>query len=458
MNLLIADDEPLIHVSIQCTIEALELPDINLFHVSSGREMLSRMQEVPIDLALVDIRMPGMTGLEAISAARALWPKTSYYIMSGYSEFEYARDAIKLGVTEYLLKPLSPEQLSQVIQQVREKQEKQSYQVRSAFSAWLEAFLAGHGADSLYQAGCYTVGFFAVSDDPGQEGLSDWAAQVVPMEREHVLTCAQGAGVLGLLYVPPPQACLAYLQQIPSRCPEDRTLFVSPMCGTSAQLRRALEVLLGRNALRVYWGAGRRYDLPQLQKASRQEMGEAEQWVKLREHLLQQNYPAYFSQCARLAQWCRLPLSAPALESLTQFFRWVAGPDLSLTESGAGLGIQLRQLGEDLLQQSRSDDKIDAVLAYVEEHFAQDISIASLSDQFHLSPNYLSTLLKKRLGKKFTEHLTGLRLSYAKTLLRTTQLPVREIAEQVGYYSLSYFTKLFIDKTGCTPAEYRNKP
>ena len=81
--------------------------------------------------------------------------------------------------------------------------------------------------------------------------------------------------------------------------------------------------------------------------------------------------------------------------------------------------------------------------------------MASLSERFGLTPNYLSTLFKKRLGVKFTDYLTGLRLDKAKKLLRTTRCPVRQIAGEVGYYSQSYFTKLFIDKVGCTPAEYR---
>ena len=94
----------------------------------------------------------------------------------------------------------------------------------------------------------------------------------------------------------------------------------------------------------------------------------------------------------------------------------------------------------------------------MQQNFDQDISLATLSDQFDLTPNYLSSLLKKRLGVRFTDYLIRLRLERAKELLRTTQRPVRQVAEAVGYYSLSYFTKLFIDKVGCSPAEYRNRP
>ena len=102
----------------------------------------------------------------------------------------------------------------------------------------------------------------------------------------------------------------------------------------------------------------------------------------------------------------------------------------------------LNQAGESILMQHRSVDKIEAVLSYVEEHYCDNISISSLSAHFDLTPNYLSTLLKNRLGTKFTDHLTYLRIAHAKELLLTTKLSVKEITEQVGYYSQSHFSCL----------------
>ena len=77
--------------------------------------------------------------------------------------------------------------------------------------------------------------------------------------------------------------------------------------------------------------------------------------------------------------------------------------------------------------------------------------------QFDLSPNYLSTLFKKRLGVNFVDYLTSLRLAKAKELLVSTNLSIREIGESVGWYSQSYFTKIFIRKEGCTPGEFKRR-
>ena len=70
MKLLIVDDEPLIHVSIEISLKELEEKDLRIFHASNGTEMLREMEKQDFDIALVDIRMPGMDGLTAIDSAR----------------------------------------------------------------------------------------------------------------------------------------------------------------------------------------------------------------------------------------------------------------------------------------------------------------------------------------------------------------------------------------------------
>ena len=111
MNLLIVDDEPLIHVSIEYSLNEIQADHVTVYHAYTGSEMLKALEETPMDIALVDIRMPGMDGLEAIQQGKNISPQTFYYIMNGYSEFEYAREAVRLNVVEYLLKPLEQDKL-----------------------------------------------------------------------------------------------------------------------------------------------------------------------------------------------------------------------------------------------------------------------------------------------------------------------------------------------------------
>lgn len=97
------------------------------------------------------------------------------------------------------------------------------------------------------------------------------------------------------------------------------------------------------------------------------------------------------------------------------------------------------------------------MIEYIQKNFCDDISVTQLAAQFNLSPNYLSSLLKKKLGLSFVDYLTVLRIGKAKELLISTNLSVHEISEAIGYYSQSYFTKTFIKKENCTPGEFRKK-
>ena len=126
------------------------------------------MAENTIDIALVDIRMPGISGLEAINVTREQGPQTFYYVMSGFSEFEYAREAIRLNVTEYLLKPLEPEAPAAVIDKVRAEKANQLEQVRDAFRAWLEGTLHRHEVGCLYSRRYYTA-ILLLTYDSSQE-------------------------------------------------------------------------------------------------------------------------------------------------------------------------------------------------------------------------------------------------------------------------------------------------
>ena len=110
MKILVIDDEPLIHISIEKLIQACSKED-EVLHAYNGHEMLKMLEEHEIAMAYVDIKMPGPSGLEAIKLGKEISPDTRYYIMTGFNEFEYAKQAIRNHVSDYILKPIVPENL-----------------------------------------------------------------------------------------------------------------------------------------------------------------------------------------------------------------------------------------------------------------------------------------------------------------------------------------------------------
>ena len=86
--------------------------------VYNGLEALQLLKEHPVDLVITDIRMPRMDGLTFIAEAKRLRPQLKFVILSGYSDFDYARQAIQLGVSDYLLKPLVQSELSTILERL----------------------------------------------------------------------------------------------------------------------------------------------------------------------------------------------------------------------------------------------------------------------------------------------------------------------------------------------------
>ncbi|MBN1411241.1 MAG: response regulator [Spirochaetales bacterium] len=121
MNILIADDEEMIRYSLRSMISDMNLKIIHTFEASDGEEMIKVSRKQRPDIILVDIRMPRVTGLEAIKACKTFLPKTKFIIISSYEDFEYAREAMKLGVNDYLLKPVKPEELKSAIESTIEE-------------------------------------------------------------------------------------------------------------------------------------------------------------------------------------------------------------------------------------------------------------------------------------------------------------------------------------------------
>jgi len=121
-GLVIADDELIIRQGLM-TIPWNEY-DIEVMGIASnGSEALDMVMEKCPDILLTDIRMPGMDGLALIEAAKKYDPKIQAILLTGYEDFEYARDAIRLGAIGYILKPSDPEEIIESIERAKKKLE-----------------------------------------------------------------------------------------------------------------------------------------------------------------------------------------------------------------------------------------------------------------------------------------------------------------------------------------------
>ena len=113
------------------------------------------------------------------------------------------------------------------------------------------------------------------------------------------------------------------------------------------------------------------------------------------------------------------------------------------------------------LRSRRETDYTDVLLdmanKYLEENYAQDITLADLAARTGFSTNYFSSIFKEKIGKSFVQCRTEYRVEKAKQLLSWSAKSITEIATEVGYNDFTYFNRVFKELTGQTPGGYKKK-
>ena len=110
IDILLVDDETYVTESLEMTIPWGELGVTTVLRAASGKEALEILEENAVDIVVTDIRMPGMTGLDLIEEVSSRWSHIRCILLTGHSDFDYAKKAIQLQASDYILKPVNDEE------------------------------------------------------------------------------------------------------------------------------------------------------------------------------------------------------------------------------------------------------------------------------------------------------------------------------------------------------------
>ncbi|MFF2091394.1 response regulator [Paenibacillus sp. NPDC058174] len=203
LKLLIAEDVKTVRDTLVCSIPWQQLGISLLGAAENGEEALAWLEREEADLLLTDIGMPRMNGLELIAEVKARQPETRCIILSGLNEFEHARQAVKLQVLDYVLKPIDPDEIERVVSNAagqllkeREGRREAAFALQSAkekLPNLLDELPPEEWAGSLkkkklaeqalrYMKNHFTRGDLSVSDVAEAIGLSDKYLNLVVKE------------------------------------------------------------------------------------------------------------------------------------------------------------------------------------------------------------------------------------------------------------------------------------
>ena len=462
----------------------------------SGGVMIRQLKP---DIVLTDIRMPVKSGLDMIADVREDVPDCRFVIITGYDEFQYASQAIKLGVFDYLLKPIDNEEVMRTVRRaaaVTRRQMENDVALEQAENLKMRAQLLtlltndsqrGQGVHELLAgAGLQFHTYYIMALQQTEER---YFSQAVLNRVEAVLARRRMRTVTLLLYdlavifVPRGDDGKGWHEEATELAYDLFDELVNPVrigvsgLGQSShairqaylQARRALwEAALrkGNRACVFYEDQG---DGPVGQEHiadTQRQIDELIARAELTDGFAAEAARALAEQSGRQYSNLRAMMFLYTT-GLRRRFGLSADEELDAVMSGIwfvsteeDVRLCLKELNEAFLR--RMDMPKQSLLTrnalqYINLHAIEGIQLNDVADKLCVSANYLSALIRKETGVTFHEHMLEARMNVARSMLADPRILVEEVARAVGYGNYISFYNAFKRIEHMTPTEYRNR-
>ncbi len=397
-TMVIADDEQITLKSEELLLQQ-EFPEIEIVGMAlNGIELKQMLEQLQPDMALVDVRMPGLTGIEVIELLQHKC-RTHFVLNTAYSDFEYVKQALDLRADAYLLKPGKKEDTIETIRKLcetvrSEKEEIRRQERMNSAVGIVRSVLGSEVLLSIFSGECDAEGFRVFCDMQGISFSYGCIATFLPNEQTGISTKELDSAfeeILGglcrfLMTVTANGVVVMFL--IPEELEAERR---ETWCRELAELTA--------NCLKEKTGTDYRYGIGGI-------------------------YDSFSDMQA------------------------------SYHESVQDLCVRKKRGGE---ENQDAAVYVTRVLQYVAGNYRKTISLQDAAAYVGISPYYLSHIFKEQTGQNFVEYLSAVRIEEAKRLASDSDLTIKEIAKQCGYMNVTYFCRVFKRMTGMTIGEYRRQ-
>jgi two-component system response regulator YesN len=492
MRILIADDEYWIREGLKNTLQEMFPNGGNTVvgEAGNGREMLEKIRVLHPEVVFVDIKMPVMDGLQAIQESQKEYQDIRWVILTGYSEFEYAKKAMKLGVQDYLLKPVEKQELKRVLGIIEQQRREERTDFSSTISRrFLDALMGISGPvpkESQMMAYQYqaTVILYEqerseqFSEKDSYEKLWEYCERLNE-DYPAVYSCLlwhQSFFVLVHSYLKEAKEenrfffqDSRFVERTGSDGKEGISSVLMPARNTIRESAADVVWLQNHRGIRFLCGIGESVKFAELTELMKGQGEKAGDFLLAVEELLlayEKKSLVYFLERCTAVQdrWKRCQNEFSAAQEETMKAHLIRYMKLERFENGElpgkDFGFTLNYLvahAQKILfaVPEKNEDIVDKALRIMMKSFADSISIGYIAEKLSISPNYLSALFHKKMGISFIQYLTQIRMEKAKELLQNRKISIQEAAEKTGYQNANYFSKVFREYYGMTPTEYQ---
>ena len=515
-RVIIVDDEPIIRKGLRETIEWDSLGLEVAGEAANGVEALRLVRSIRPEILITDIRMPEMDGLALIQEVRQLDFDVKITILSGYSDYDYLKAAIKLGVDNYLLKPIDNDELISNLKNAVSEIEKEAIvdqrnrqgsellrtnTLRRLVTGNISPEELREKADFLgipFTAEACLCAVFAVSPQastPLREPLDRNGIEALAKAIPGASTIAFNDSENNLVLLMALDSVLndrkgiqAALEGIVAKARQSQSTLTVGVGQPVNRLEEAhlsyerackcLEYGMFMQGSGVIWFDG----VPEVPSPGRTldkfDFGKLEELIRRGDPAATQ---AYLDEALSMVVK-ENPLTPNQAHNLlmhiavrmTDCFHEIYGGMNTYREPTefdfrgllrlhhfSDMRQWLHALCERLFSENaavlgRSSSLVGLAVAYIAKHYREGVTLKQVAADCRINTSYLGQIFRKEMGCAFTDYVNGLRIREAQRLLTNPTLKVYEVAEQVGFTDYHYFLKIFKKVTGATPRDMRN--
>lgn len=473
-KVLLVDDKPWVLEDIKNIIDWEQQGFKIIGTAENGSDAFNLIRKNPPDIIFSDIEMPDINGFELLEKVNSRYRGIVTVFISAYDKFSYARDAIRLGAFDYLLKPVEKDGLITVLKKVagelKKRKEEIDNKVMLLFLNYISDYLVrSNGSGSFFkdlnEAGYsitgknFVLGIIKTEQNPpilsDEFKDSEIEFYCVPLgKKRYAFFAGFPANTEGKKNIEKQLNLFSetYNATVGISTVLDKTKNIDAAI-SQADIAVEQDFITGSTGVYFY----RKQDTAPICERIRA--------IKSRDemHGFIDNLEKFLSQQSvsieGLNDVCREIFNHPLYENINAKTILQSEPKFYVESYNniSDLIEDIREPSYENSQQPVSNALINEIIKTINENYGSRVLIQEFAKKFNLNPNYLSSLFKSVCGKSFTSYLTELRLKKAKELLKDSSLSLYEISDRVGYDDYFHFSKIFKKYNGLSPGNFRKK-
>lgn len=507
MKVLIADDEIFTREGIIEQIPWDELSITEIQQAYDGLNALDIASAFKPDILLTDVRMPRMDGIELSFKLRELYPSCEIIFMSGYSDKEYLKSAIRLKAVSYVEKPIDIDELETALRNavtskskdIKAKENAKKHMSlelihKHSSTIELKEFFDDQLLSQLMKSNFTSVLIDMLSVETLiKENILNSIENTIVKSGYNSMSCFKDDKTLLIhLYWNADKVQLSKQESLDQlfisvsdylRNYSDFFISVGKQAAAIDKIHESYEsatesltrafyynynsIIYPSSAKTpIYKNDEKLFDTFR-QYISQEDKQQALLLIKRLTsdikkchdtpvNYIKEVYFFLFLELVNFASERKLGLTDNDFNNKMSFEKFSEFRTIDETE--AYIIEKTEAIFNYLAQKNIGGNPITNILKYIHDNYADlDLSLQKISETTYLTPNYICTIFKNHTGKTINKYILEYRVTKAKEMLRDRNMKINDIADRVGYSDGNYFTKTFRKETGLTPSEYRQK-